>query len=362
MRSGEACKAGETKTQRVRPSSNSGVSRVREQLNGSREVRRDDAGEEREEREEREEAGEERGAGEERDELEDAAWASDAICDRRRPEDRAREEAEEVESGDEEGRQAKGLTAPKTVSKEERDEHERTHIPFRCWCKACVRGRKRKLAHKKRSDEEKMDERKNAVPRISMDYHFMSKADEDDKKNPLLTMVNEKTGDKYTRAVGQKGVGTEGEVDWLIRDMSDELKSWGHAGGAGGKLILKCDGEASIKALRNAVAKFHGGEVIPEEAAKGESQSNGTVEEAGKTVREYVRVYKEHIEDKTGIKLMSQDVIVMWMIRWAAMALSRFQVGSDGNTAYERRKQRRCKLEVVPIGERVWYKQIRAGK
>ena len=102
--------------------------------------------------------------------------------------------------------------------------------------------------------------------------------------------------------------------------------------------------------------------MIPEEAAKGESQSNGTVEEPGKTVREFVRVYKEHIEDTTGTKLMSQDVIVMWMIRWSAMALSRFQVGSDGKTAYEQRKQRKCKLEVGPIGERVWYKQIRAGK
>ena len=56
----------------------------------------------------------------------------------------------------------------------------------------------------------------------------------------------------------------------------------GHAGGTGGRIILKCDGEAGIKAARNAVAKFHGGEVIPEEPAKGESQSNGLVEEAGK--------------------------------------------------------------------------------
>ena len=127
------------------------VRQVREQLNGSREVRRDedgrdeDAGEEREEREEREEAGEERGAGEEREELEDAAWASDAVLDQRPKEDRAREEegVEDEEGEDEEeGRQTRGLSAPKTVSKEGRDEHERTHIPFRCWCKACVRAGK----------------------------------------------------------------------------------------------------------------------------------------------------------------------------------------------------------------------------
>ena len=44
------------------------------------------------------------------------------------------------------------------------------------------------------------------------------------------------------------------------------------------------------------------------------------------------------------------------------MALSRFQVGSDGKTPYERRKNRRCRIEVVPFGEKVWYKQIREGK
>ena len=80
------------------------------------------------------------------------------------------------------------------------------------------------------------------------------------------------------------------------------------------------------------------------------------------TVREYTRVYKEQMEDKVGMKLQSNSVVVLWMIRWAAMALSRFQVGNDGQTLYERRKNRRCKLEVVPFGEKVWYRQIREGK
>ena len=37
--------------------------------------------------------------------------------------------------------------------------------------------------------------------------------------------------------------------------------------------------------------------------AAGESQSNGLVEEAGKTVRDFVRVLKEQIEGKTDVKL-----------------------------------------------------------
>ena len=102
-------------------------------------------------------------------------------------------------------------------------------------------------------------------------------------------MIDEKTGDKYARAVGRKGVGAEGTMDWLIRDMADEIKSWGHMGGIGGKLILKSDGERSIQAVRDALGKYHGGVVIPESSAKNESQSNGAAEQAGQVVRGFAR-------------------------------------------------------------------------
>ena len=103
-------------------------------------------------------------------------------------------------------------------------------------------------------------------------------------------MIDEETGEKYARAVGQKGIGEIGDMEWLIKDADAELKSWGHAGGEGGELIFKCDNERSIVALRYATARYHVWRVIPEQPARGESQSNGAAEEAGKTVREYVRV------------------------------------------------------------------------
>ena len=76
-------------------------------------------------------------------------------------------------------------------------------------------------------------------------------------------------------------------MDWLIEDISSTLKSWGHAGGKEGELIVKSDGEPAITALGEAVMKYHGGIVIPESPAKGEKAENG-LEEAGKTIREYV--------------------------------------------------------------------------
>ena len=65
-------------------------------------------------------------------------------------------------------------------------------------------------------------------------------------------------------------------MEWLIRDLHEELKSWGRMGGASGNIILlKTDGEASIVALRDALARYHGGVVTPEAPPTGESQAHG---------------------------------------------------------------------------------------
>ena len=43
-------------------------------------------------------------------------------------------------------------------------------------------------------------------------------------------------------------------------------------GGASGNIILKTDGEASIVALRDALARYHGGVVTPEVPPTGKAK------------------------------------------------------------------------------------------
>lgn len=75
---------------------------------------------------------------------------------------------------------------------------------------------------------------------------------------------------------------------WLVEDMRAQLRAWGHAGGAGGELIVKSAAEPAMLAVRNAVMKYHGGRVVLEQPVKGETPQNGLAEEAGKTIRVYV--------------------------------------------------------------------------
>ena len=119
--------------------------------------------------------------------------------------------------------------------------------PTEVGARIALKSRARNAAHRKRVPEDPLEEVK--VPRVHMDYFFMSREDEAASRNPLLVVVDERSGSRYARLVGQKGLGSAGEMDWLVKDISTTMKSWEHAGGAGEHLIMKSDGEPAILAL-----------------------------------------------------------------------------------------------------------------
>ena len=268
-------------------------------------------------------------------------------------------EEEDEEEGTEEGRKSVGRNSPKEPTKVEREEHARTHCPYRSWCAHCVKSRARNAPHRGVLPPEPLEEVK--VPRVHMDYFFMSREDEEASNNPLLVVADERTGSRYARAVGVKGLGQDNSMDWLVEDLSHTLKSWGHAGGKGGEVIVKTDGEPALLAVRNALMRYHGGIMIPECPAKGEKAENGLIEEAGKTVREFVCTFISAIEYGIDDTLPLDATIIPWIVRWAAICYSRYKVGKDGRTAYERLRGRTCRSVVVPFGEKVWYKQLGDG-
>ena len=95
---------------------------------------------------------------------------------------------------DEEAAEPKIRRAPKGSTKEERERHEATHLPFRDWCKHCLRGRGRNRPHQSR----KGNAEESQVVRISMDYFFMSKEEEKASQNPLIVMVDESSDNRYS--------------------------------------------------------------------------------------------------------------------------------------------------------------------
>ena len=61
----------------------------------------------------------------------------------------AMEEEEEEEEESSDGRRSVGRLSPKGPTKVEKEEHERTHCPYRSWCEHCVRARARNSHHRR---------------------------------------------------------------------------------------------------------------------------------------------------------------------------------------------------------------------
>ena len=71
------------------------------------------------------------------------------------------------------------------------------------------------------------------------------------------------------------------------------------------------------------------------------------------------KLFNDMIESKMGEEIQSDWVIMLWFVRWGAMLYSRFKLGQDGKTSYERQKGRKCKQEVIPFAEKVLYKKLK---
>ena len=85
-----------------------------------------------------------------------------------------------------------------------------------------------------------------------------------------------------------------GDENRHVIDLVCEDVAWlGHT-----RLILKSDGEPAIVAVREALARCHGGLSTREQPPRGEHQANGAAEEAGRTIRDHARVLKLDLQAK----------------------------------------------------------------
>ena len=103
---------------------------------------------------------------------------------RREQDDEERDEA--VNEEDEEGAMVRVGKAEKAPSKQEVTMHMVNHIPFRSWCKHCVRGKANGNPHRRK----KAIEGEIREPVISVDYMFMpdNQGESEEKGMPIMVI------------------------------------------------------------------------------------------------------------------------------------------------------------------------------
>ena len=237
------------------------------------------------------------------------------------------------------------MRAPREPTAEEREEHELTHLPYRAWCKHCVRGRGKSEAHK-----ELHAEAQHTVPHVSMDYCFMGQ--DESKCLPILVVRDHASRFTFSQVVPCKGTGHL----YCAKQLVANLEVLGHS-----RLLIKCDQENSIMDLRSvaiAECKKGGIDVLKEESPTGESQSNSMVERAVQDVEGLVRVLKDQVEHNYNLVLDSKHPVLAWLVNHAGFLLSRFQLSADGLTSYERLKGKPFRRKLFNFAECVHYMPI----
>ena len=161
-------------------------------------------------------------------------------------------------------RKPKKVQDPMMPSPDEVEEHNLTHIPFRSWCKHCIRGRGESVAHSRAQRDP------SGVPELHMDYCFLGCKDEETQ--PIMVMRDRDSKMMVSFLVREKGASDP----QVIRRALAFLAEIGHVGN---KIILKSDQESPIRAVAEKIASERTeGQTILEHSPVGSSASNGIIE------------------------------------------------------------------------------------
>ena len=266
--------------------------------------------------------------------------------------------------------------APTKPSDAEVEEHRITHVPYRCWCDECARGRglgEQRGRHKGRRHE---------IPRIGVDYWYITSGGMKQRKE--LDFAEGEEGERqlqdaraagtimkclivrcyefsavFAHAVPCKGTGEDKYAAELI---CEDVAWLGHV-----RLILKSDNERSLLSLvKQALEtiKCRVEDVITatsEQAQEYESPSNGGTEVGIRAVRGLFRTLKLCTERRIGQVIPPTHPLSSWLVEHAALLINAMSVGADGKTAWARARGRDFGQRLVGFGERVLYKQPPKG-
>jgi hypothetical protein len=244
--------------------------------------------------------------------------------------------SDEPEHPAEEARAARPARDPGAPTQAMRDAHAATHLPFRSWCDECVQGRRDNPPHRRTKRGE------GEVPEVAFDYAYVRRDDEEETTT-LLVMRDRDSKAIRAWVLARKGIDMEETVDRAVAGVR-EL-------GYRGRVLIRCDGEPALVALRNAITKGLPDGATPIVTPVGESSSNGGVEGAIKILKGLLRVHLAALERRIGARFPSNHPVLTWLVEHVGDLITKYMVGVDGKTAYERLFGRPVREEALEFGE-----------
>ena len=181
---------------------------------------------------------------------------------------------------------------PVLPSEAEVEQHELTHLPFRSWCRHCVRAKGKESPHHESSP--------GGVSKFATDYMFMV---EDGRPITISAGYDGLTKAFFANVVPCKGT----SHGYAARALAHDLLSRGHQ-----KVILQSDQEPSIIDVKHKADTHISTEIVDGESPVGDSNANGSIERANQTIQGQIRAIKDYTERQIGATIgLDSSVLTM---------------------------------------------------
>ena len=178
------------------------------------------------------------------------------------------------------------------------EQHELTHLPFRNWCRHCVRAKGKESPHHEASP--------GGVSKFAADYMFMS---EDGTAITILAGYDGLTKEFFANVVPCKSTSHGYEE----KALAHNVLSTGHQ-----KVILQSDQEPNTIDVKHKAGTHIPTEIVYEESPVGDSNADGSIERAIRTIQGQIRATKDYIERKIGATIGLDSSVLRWLVRHAA--------------------------------------------
>ena len=298
--------------------------------------------------------------------------------DRKEEQERVRKEVEEIENlearveeleqqlrREEEGIEIPMVKEVEIPTEEEVATHNLTHANFKTWCKYCQMGAAQRKPHRRKEkykrdshgmiDVPDTEAAEKGIAKFSIDYAKME-SKEEGKGMQVMIMVSHDDGGVWAYAVPGKGI--QGDKNWVPKRMAKDIDN---TGVKETKIQIKSDQEPAIVVVQEEVKEVRRARTICVNSPVGESECNGRAENAVKRAIAKVRILRAVLEDKINAKLDMKAPIATWLVRWAGEILTKYTIGKDHKTAWERRRGSKCNKPIVMFGERILYMPLKTA-